>query len=267
MSIRPAIAWPWSSGITPTCPGTPRRSSCCRSCAVPVRRPVRMRSRRPARRGGWRAAPRSPLASQPGAATGSLRFVSDHRGWWQPTLHPGLPGGPVEATPLSIAAAEFHGPDWVLGQATMAELVDGTVVARMTASGRVRCARPAGPGRAGGRPPRTGAAAVRVDRRGRRHGEGLALIGSTADSPPNVWVGTPDGPPAARAPAPRDRPRTGRCGDGRTLHADRPLRPPSLRHAVPAGPRRNQGVGCRSATAGDVVSWRPDVFVPGRDSI
>ncbi len=47
-------------------------------------------------------------------------------------------GGPrrPDATALTEAAAEFHGPDWVLGQTTMAEVVDGTVVARMTESGR-----------------------------------------------------------------------------------------------------------------------------------
>ncbi len=67
---------------------------------------------------------------------GSLRFVSDRRGWWQPYVHPGFPGGPVDPTALTIATAEFHGPDWVLSQTTMAELADGSVVARMTASGR-----------------------------------------------------------------------------------------------------------------------------------
>ncbi len=67
---------------------------------------------------------------------GSLRFVSDRRGWWQPYVHPGSPDAtPVDAL-LSDVEAEYHGPDWVLGQSTLAELPDGTIVARQTASGR-----------------------------------------------------------------------------------------------------------------------------------
>ena len=37
---------------------------------------------------------------------------------------------------LTAVEAEFHGPDWALGQSTMAELPDGSVVARMTSEGR-----------------------------------------------------------------------------------------------------------------------------------
>ena len=32
--------------------------------------------------------------------------------------------------------AEFHGPDWVLGQTTMVEMRDGSLVARRTSGGR-----------------------------------------------------------------------------------------------------------------------------------
>ena len=39
-------------------------------------------------------------------------------------------------SPVRTAAAEFHGPDWALGQCTMAELADGSLVARMTSEGR-----------------------------------------------------------------------------------------------------------------------------------
>ena len=67
---------------------------------------------------------------------GSLLFVSDRRGWWQPYVHPGRPGAGLEPTPLTELEAEFHGPDWVLGQRTFAEMPDGTVMARMTSSGR-----------------------------------------------------------------------------------------------------------------------------------
>ena len=70
---------------------------------------------------------------------GSLRFVSDRGGWWQPYVHAGpldaeAPG--TEPVALSAEAAEFHGPDWVLGQTTMAQQPDGSLVARRTAAGR-----------------------------------------------------------------------------------------------------------------------------------
>ncbi len=125
------------------------------------------------------------------ARDGSLRFVSDRRGWWQPYAHPGRPD-PAEATALTDVAAEFHGPDWVLGQTTMAEVVDGTVVARMTASGRDVV------GPIGARPSDGGAgsapAALCLDQHALcAHADGLAFIGSTPDAPANVWVWTPDG--------------------------------------------------------------------------
>ncbi len=122
---------------------------------------------------------------------GSLRFVSDRSGWWQPYLHPGTPDVAAEPSPLSDAAAEFHGPDWVLGQCTMAEAADGTLIARMTASGRdslVRLDQRGGDRTAQPVPleqPCVSITAVCA------HGEGLALIGSTPDTPPNVWVLSP----------------------------------------------------------------------------
>ena len=69
---------------------------------------------------------------QPGwGRDGRLRFVSDRAGWWQPYRD-----AEPEPERLSDAAAEFHGPDWVLGQSTLAELPDGGLVARSTSSGR-----------------------------------------------------------------------------------------------------------------------------------
>ena len=62
--------------------------------------------------------------------------MSDRTGWWQPYVHAGGPDADTVARALTDRAAEFHGPDWVLGQTTMADLADGTLVARMTASGR-----------------------------------------------------------------------------------------------------------------------------------
>jgi dienelactone hydrolase len=66
---------------------------------------------------------------------GTLRFISDRRGWWQPYVHAGLPDG-APAVALTAVEAEFHGPDWALGQSTMAELANGRIVARMTSEGR-----------------------------------------------------------------------------------------------------------------------------------
>ena len=48
---------------------------------------------------------------------GSLAFVSDVGGWWQPWRC--WPGD--DAVRLCAEEAEFHGPDWALGQATMAD--------------------------------------------------------------------------------------------------------------------------------------------------
>jgi dipeptidyl aminopeptidase/acylaminoacyl peptidase len=71
---------------------------------------------------------------------GSLLFVDDRTGWWLP--YRVAPDWLVEGTvagvePLVEAGleAEFHAPDWVLGQSTLAELADGTIVARMHAGG------------------------------------------------------------------------------------------------------------------------------------
>lgn len=118
---------------------------------------------------------------------GSLRFVSDRRGWWQPYL---LPGHPAEGEPTALTdvEAEFHGPDWVLGQHTMAEAADGTLVVRMTAAGRDTLVALDPPGRDGGaRPAPLQQPCVSISALC-AHGEGLALIGSTPDAPSNVWA-------------------------------------------------------------------------------
>ena len=103
----------------------------------------------------WRVAggPAESVGQPAWARDGSLRFVSDRRGWWQPYVHPGLPDEQVEPTALTLAAAEFHGPDWVLSQTTIAELGDGTVVARMTTAGRDALVWLARDGLADGPPP------------------------------------------------------------------------------------------------------------------
>jgi dipeptidyl aminopeptidase/acylaminoacyl peptidase len=118
---------------------------------------------------------------------GSLRFVSDRSGWWQPYRHGGRIGAEEEPVPLTATEAEFHGPDWVLSQQTMAELPDGALVARMTAAGRDELVRL--DGEAPLRPlaqPCVSIAAFCA------HGQGLALIGSTPDTPTTVWLCDPD---------------------------------------------------------------------------
>jgi dipeptidyl aminopeptidase/acylaminoacyl peptidase len=72
---------------------------------------------------------------------GSLLFVDDRTGWWLPyRVEPDwlVEGTVAGVEPLVEAAteAEFHAPDWVFGQSTLAELADGTIVARMHGGGR-----------------------------------------------------------------------------------------------------------------------------------
>ena len=73
---------------------------------------------------------------------GSLVFVSDREGWWQPYVHAGRDDGRPPQR-LTTAQAEFHGPDWNLGQRTIAELADGN--AGRPDDGR-RPRQPCGPG-------------------------------------------------------------------------------------------------------------------------
>jgi dienelactone hydrolase len=77
---------------------------------------------------------------------GSLLFVDDRSGWWLPyRLAPdridrasasGSGSESEGAEPLVDIEAEFHAPDWVLGQSTMAELPDGSIVCRMRQDGQ-----------------------------------------------------------------------------------------------------------------------------------
>jgi dipeptidyl aminopeptidase/acylaminoacyl peptidase len=121
------------------------------------------------------------------ARDGSLRFVSDRNGWWQPFRHSGRLGSDEGPELLTGTEAEFHGPDWVLSQQTMAEAPDGALVARMTAAGRDALVR-LGPG---GNPvplaqPCVSIAALCA------HGDGIAFIGSTPAASSTVWLWEPD---------------------------------------------------------------------------
>ena len=81
----------------------------------------------------------TPVAGGPGVSVGqplwaddgSLYFVSDAAGWWQPWRW--RPTG--ETRRLCDVAAEFHAPDWALGQTSMATIDDGRVVCRMRTTG------------------------------------------------------------------------------------------------------------------------------------
>ena len=124
---------------------------------------------------------RSRSASRTGVRDGSLRFVSDRRGWWQPYVHPGRVGAGRGAHSLTDLEAEFHGPDWVLGQRTIAEMPTEHWSARMTSrAGRARPVDPWPRGRGAlrelVRQPCVSIAALCA------HGDGVALIGSTPDA-------------------------------------------------------------------------------------
>lgn len=74
------------------------------------------------------------------APDGSLVFVSDRAGWWQPYRWsppaPGAPPAPLRR--LCDEEAEFHAPDWALGQATLVPRPAGELVCRFRRDGRDR---------------------------------------------------------------------------------------------------------------------------------
>jgi dipeptidyl aminopeptidase/acylaminoacyl peptidase len=72
------------------------------------------------------------------ARDGSLLVMDDRTGWWLPyrLAAADVGGGGAGPRPLAAVEAEFHAPDWVLGQSTLAERSDGSLVARMHRDGR-----------------------------------------------------------------------------------------------------------------------------------
>jgi dipeptidyl aminopeptidase/acylaminoacyl peptidase len=130
---------------------------------------------------------------------GTIRSVSDRRGWWQPYVQAARDES-EERHALTDAEAEFHSPDWVLGLSTMAELADGTLVACMSASGRdslVLLDRD----RAASPPPELDQPCVRVTALC-AHGDGVAYLGSTPDAAASVWAWTPGSGSRVRRSAP-----------------------------------------------------------------
>lgn len=117
---------------------------------------------------------------QPGwDAAGGLVYVSDRGGWWRPwRWHPG--GG---RRPLLEDEAEYHGPDWALGQATLVPLDDGHLVARRRRDG-IDALVEVDPAEGTWRPlvqPCVTIGAVCA------HGDGLAWLGATPAAPNAPW--------------------------------------------------------------------------------
>ena len=157
---------------------------------------ARLRAAGPARRvaGG----PDESVGQPDWGRDGTMRFVSDRAGWWQPYRHSGRVGDAREPVRVTAAEAEFHGPDWVLGQQTMVETADGTLVARMTAAGRDALVRLDGNHATGPRQvaqPCVSIAALCA------HADGVALIGSTPEVPSTVWIWGAGGGASALRPA------------------------------------------------------------------
>ncbi len=81
---------------------------------------------------------------------GALVFVDDRSGWWLPyRLAADQLGGGDRSECLVAGESEFHAPDWLCGQSTVAELADGSLVCRRRDGGGdhlVRLRPPAHPG-------------------------------------------------------------------------------------------------------------------------
>ncbi len=121
---------------------------------------------------------------------GALTYLDDRTGWWLPyRLSPReLDGDLVSPEPLVAVEAEFHAPDWALGQATLAELGDGSLVCRVRSGGQDSLVRLLAPGAPTDRPWRqvpitqpcvsiTGVVVVPAGRDGRP--ERVVVLGST----------------------------------------------------------------------------------------
>jgi len=128
---------------------------------------------------------------QPGwGPDGRLRYVSDRSGWWQPYRDaPAAPAPAPEPERLAAVEAEFHGPDWVLSQTTIAVLPDGTLAARMTRAGSdsVVLIGQAATATTGATPPVLDQPCVSIAALCEHRG-GVAMIGTTPDTPSTVWL-------------------------------------------------------------------------------
>jgi dipeptidyl aminopeptidase/acylaminoacyl peptidase len=142
---------------------------------------------------------------------GTLRFVSDRAGWWQPYVHAGCPD-PAPPVPLTDQPAEFHSADWALSLATMADFPDGRLVAAMTSDGTTQLVTLAtdAPAPAPIDQPCVFLPAVVA------HGPGVAFLGTAPSEPANVWLIddlTHAGSPAPLLPTSRTSSTAIRPGD------------------------------------------------------
>ena len=259
-------------GTTPTCRGTPRRSSSCPLGRVGRTTATRRARARPARPGRSPAAPTSRWGSRPGGRDGTLRFVSDRRGWWQPYVHPGTARRRRAADGAApTTTAEFHGPDWVLGQC------DDGGAARRHASW-LAAPRPGATTwsllrRPAGAAPDVARAAVRVDqRRSAPTATGVALHRQHRRTRPRTcgsWtVRARRGPPAPARRPPTSRSAPARRRGRRAVHADRALRAVRCTGRCTGRGRRDAGPGGTPRRRSYVVPRRPDVVAarPGSTS-
>lgn len=120
-------------------------------------------------------------------AGGALLYVADEGGWWQPHLWQ----SGDRSRRLSGEPCEFHRPDWALGQATLAELPDGTIVGRRRqASGDSLVI--LDPSRRASEVAAVDQPCVSIDSLC-AHRTGVAWLGSTPFQPAAVWCGGGDG--------------------------------------------------------------------------
>lgn len=153
-------------------------------------------------------------------ADGALRFVDDVEGWWQPWR---WDPGPGRRRRLSDLAAEFHGPDWVLGQSTLAVLGSGRLACRWRRDAVDRVAvldEATGALEPIDQPCVTVTALV-------AHGDGLAWLGRTPYAPAGPWIARPgvrpapvlaEDPPLDPGHVSVGEPFTGDAGGGRGVH-------------------------------------------------
>ncbi len=139
---------------------------------------------------------------------GDLLYVDDRTGWWLPYRMVGdeVDRDDPRPDPLVALAAEFHAPDWVLGQRTLVEAPDGSVVCRMHRDGTDHLVRLVGPASGSGPwspepipQPCVSIAGVAAA------GDRLAVLGSTPTAASVVVeVGLDGGPGFRRLSAPTD---------------------------------------------------------------
>ncbi|HEX4219072.1 MAG TPA: prolyl oligopeptidase family serine peptidase, partial [Acidimicrobiales bacterium] len=126
---------------------------------------------------------------------GSLCYLSDEAGWWQPyrLAAPGEAGSAAAA--LAPVPAEFHGPDWVLGQSTLAELPDGGLVSRMHADGSDAVVRLPPPSRSGsGQLEEVPQPCVAIAGVCATDGGAVVVLGATTTVGPSVYLVAPTDP-------------------------------------------------------------------------